>query len=148
MLDDLGLLPALAWLFKRYSAQTNVRVRFEHAGIEPRLDPKFATAVFRVVPEALTIVARLAGVRKATVHLWTNRDGLYVYVQDQGVGFEPAAAQAPGHGSGLTGMHERVRLLGGHLAVESAPGKGALVTTRFPWTGRTRTSQTTDRTET
>jgi signal transduction histidine kinase len=49
MLDDLGLLPALLWLFERYTAQTHVRVNFEHRGLEGRFPPEVETTAYRVV---------------------------------------------------------------------------------------------------
>ena len=70
ILDDLGLLPALVWLFERYTAQTNVSVRFEHRLLEAQ---RFALEVeitaYRIVQEALTNVARYAGVTEVTVGL-------------------------------------------------------------------------------
>jgi histidine kinase/GAF domain-containing protein len=66
MLDDLGLLPALLWLFERYSAQTNVHVDCKHVGLEGRrFGAALETASFRIVQEALTNVARHARVPKS-----------------------------------------------------------------------------------
>src|SRR5262249_42628543 len=53
MLDDLGLLPAVLWHFERYTAQTGVRVAFEHSGLERRFHPDVETAAYRIVQEAL-----------------------------------------------------------------------------------------------
>ncbi|MBI4381898.1 MAG: PAS domain S-box protein [candidate division NC10 bacterium] len=136
MLDDLGLVPALLWHFERYAAQTSVRVDFKQAGLEGRVRPELETAVYRIVQEALTNVARHAGVNEATVILCGGQDILGVQIQDQGRGFNPAAALAATISSGLAGMKERAELLGGHLAIESAPGAGTSVTVKFPVTGR------------
>src|SRR5262249_34961918 len=73
MLDDLGLLPALVWLFDRYTSQTRVQVQFAHAGLEGRVSPVVETAAFRIVQEALTNVARHAAVQTVDVRVW--RDG-------------------------------------------------------------------------
>jgi signal transduction histidine kinase len=136
MLDDLGLVPALLWHFERYAAQTSVRVDFRQAGLEGRLRPELETAVYRIVQEALTNVVRHAGVDEATVILSGGQDILGVQVQDQGRGFNPAAALAASTSSGLAGMKERAELLGGHLTIESAPGAGTSVTATFPVIGR------------
>ncbi len=132
MLDDLGLLPALLWHFERYAAQTNVEVTFEHTGLEGRFAPEVETAAYRIVQEALTNVARHAGVSEVTVRLWASQDTLGVQIEDQGAGFDPEAALASGATSGLAGMRERPVLLGGQLTVESAPGAGTRVTAELP----------------
>src|SRR5262249_8320787 len=74
MLDDLGLLPALVWQLQRYVAQTGIRVDLEHTGLEgKRFPPDVETAAYRIVQEALTNVARYAGVPTAAVRLWLDR---------------------------------------------------------------------------
>lgn len=132
VLDDLGLLPALQLLFDRYTKQTSVEVHFEHRGIERR---RFAEdleiAVYRIVQEALHNVARHAGVQDVRVRGWSEGSLLGVQVQDQGIGFDPAGPLSHPSASGLAGMYERVRLLGGELTVEAAPGKGCQVTAEF-----------------
>lgn len=132
MLDDLGLLPALLWHFERYTTQTGVLVRFEHAGLERRFSPQVETAAYRIIQEALTNVARHAGVDEVTVRLWSDQDRLRLHIEDQGTGFEPEVRLASGASSGLTGMQERAALVGGHLTIESAPGTGARLRAEMP----------------
>ena len=63
MLDDLGLLPTLPWLFERFSSHTNVQVVFEHMLADnKRFGHEVETAIYRIVQEALTNVARHAKV--------------------------------------------------------------------------------------
>jgi PAS domain S-box-containing protein len=130
MLDDLGLLPALLWHGERYTAQTGVRVSFERGPLPERLPAAVETAAYRVVQEALTNVARHAGVREAVVRLWVDGGWLGLQVEDRGVGFDPHAVAGPS--AGLSGMRDRARLLGGRLEVESAPGQGTRVTAELP----------------
>jgi len=132
MLDDLGLLPALLWHIERYTAQTKVKVTFEHAGLETRFSPEAETAAYRIVQEALTNVARHAAVDRATVVLGVTQDMLCLQIQDTGVGFDPQAALVSETSSGLAGMRERATLLGGRLVVESVPGAGTRVTAELP----------------
>ncbi len=132
MLDDLGLLPALLWLFERYAAQTRVQVSFEHRGLARRFIPEVETAAYRIVQEALTNVARHAHVRQVTVRAWIDPGTLCVQIIDQGSGFDAEAPVNAGVTSGVTGMRERAGLLGGHLTVESAPGKGTRVSAELP----------------
>ena len=135
MLDDLGLLPTLLWLFERYTAQTNVKVNFKHAGIEgQRFSPEVETAVYRILQEALTNVARYARVSEVTVRIWADENILNLQVKDQGTGFDLKAAQESGRASGLAGMRERAILLDGKLTIESRPGAatGTRLTVALP----------------
>jgi signal transduction histidine kinase len=132
MLDDLGLLPALLWHLERYTALTQVGVTFEHAGVQGRLPPAVETAAYRIVQEALTNVARHAGVTEARVRLRVQQGTLRVQIEDRGRGFDTRATLAGGASSGLTGMRERARLLGGQLRVGSAPGEGTRLTAELP----------------
>jgi signal transduction histidine kinase len=131
MLDDLGLLSALTWQIDRFEAQTGISVRFHHADLERRFGAQTEITAFRIVQEALTNVARHAGVRQATVDVWANATSLGVRIEDQGRGFDVAAA-GPARSSGLEGMRERGRLAGGHLAIESKPGQGTRLSVELP----------------
>ena len=142
MLDDLGLLPTLLWHFDRYTAQTHVRVAFKHSGLEgQRLAPEVETAAYRIVQEALTNVARHAGVSEVTVRLRTDQHALIVQIQDRGTGFDPEAALAAGDTTGLAGMRERTVLLGGQLTVESVPAAGTCLTAELPLTHQVEEGQ-------
>ena len=130
-LDDLGLLPTLLWHFERYRAETGVHVEFLSRGPAGRYAPEVETAAFRIVQEALTNVARHAGVTEVGVSLEAGADGLELHVEDRGTGFEPSTAR-PGGSGGLAGMQERARLLGGSVRIESAPGRGTRLVAELP----------------
>jgi PAS domain S-box-containing protein len=134
MLDDLGLRPALVSLVERYSAQTGVEVALACAGLETRLDSHVETAAFRIVQEALTNVARHAGVKHAAVECSVAEHALTVQVSDKGVGFDVDAVPV-GASSGLVGMEERARSTGGQLWIWSAPGRGSTVVAELPVCG-------------
>lgn len=129
MLDDLGLLPTLLWHIEHYTAQTRIRVLFKHSGIEGRrFASEVETAAYRIAQEALTNVARHAGVGAATLRVWTNHHTLNLQIEDQGRGFDPEAVLATSHTSGMAGMRERTMLLGGQLTIESNFGSGTSLT--------------------
>ena len=133
MLDDLGLLPAWLWYFERYMTQTKVQVNFSHSGLEDqRFASEIETAAYRIVQEALTNVARYAGVTQVTVEAWADPDILCVEIKDAGAGFDPDAALSANVSSGLAGMGERARLLGGGLTIESESGVGTRITAHLP----------------
>ncbi len=132
MLDDLGLLPTLAWHFNRYTDQTGVRVNFHYFGQERRFAPAVRTAAYRIVQEALTNVARHADVTEVYVQLWVDPDVLRVQIEDEGTGFDTKGGPAAGDTSGVSGMHERAVLLGGQLTIDSAPGDGTCVIAELP----------------
>jgi PAS domain S-box-containing protein len=139
MLDDLGLVPALLWQFERYTKQTGIRVQFEHRVADRRFDTGVETAAYRIIQEALTNVARHAGAPEATVHVGVDDGRLSVQIDDAGAGFDVSAALAAPASSGLSGMRERVELLGGELTIESAPGAGTQVTAEIPLRGSLET---------
>lgn len=94
---------------------------------EAPLSEPVQAAGYYVVAEAVTNATTHASARDVQIML-EDRDGaLRVSVQDDGVG-----GADPTHGSGLTGLRDRVEALGGRLEVTSAPGAGTLVVAEIP----------------
>jgi signal transduction histidine kinase len=96
------------------------------------LAPERAAGVFRIAQEALTNALRHSDAAHIAVRLSQPNGGLLLTVEDDGVGFDPAAAGVRGRRLGLTSMEERARALGGSLAVSSRPGEGTTVTLEVP----------------
>jgi PAS domain S-box-containing protein len=132
VLDDMGLLPALLWLFGRYTTQTGITVAFEHRALEQRFPAEQETAAYRIVQEALTNVARHARVTAVTVRAWVEDGLLGVQIADEGVGFDTEKALAAGTSGGLAGMRERALLVGGTLRITSVPGRRTEVSVYIP----------------
>ncbi|MFP4435974.1 MAG: PAS domain S-box protein [Chloroflexaceae bacterium] len=133
MLDDLGLLPTLRWYFDRYTSQTGIQVAFKHSGLDQqRFGNDIEVAVYRMVQEALTNVARYADTHEVVVRLWVNQTMIGVQIADAGRGFDPIVALASHTSSGLAGMQERLRLLGGELTIDAAPGQGSCLAVELP----------------
>lgn len=130
VLDDLGLLPALLWHFRRYTAQTKVKIRFKHSGLRRDLPQDIATAAYRIVQESLNNVARHAQVDEVLVVLRVQYDALLIEVEDQGVGFDTEETRSIG--LGLDGMRERALSLNGRLLVQSRVGEGTCVVAEMP----------------
>jgi signal transduction histidine kinase len=132
MLDDIGLLPTLTWHFERYTKQTGIKVSFSHNGITQRLLPDVETAVYRIVQEALTNIARYAQVPEAFVRLILHENTLGIEIVDHGIGFNPSFDISKASTAGLTGMRERANMLGGYLVVKSAPNQGTQILVMLP----------------
>ena len=93
-------------------------------------------ALLRVLQEALSNIRQHSGSDRVAVTLRENdTDGVCMEIHDDGHGFDPAGV-VPGEdgqgGIGLVGMRERLRLLGGQLEIESAPGEPTIVRARLP----------------
>lgn len=138
MLDDLGLVPTLRWYVQHYSERVDIDVGFDAAGMDDRLGTELETALYRVVQEGLTNVARHARATRAQVALQRTPSAITAYIEDDGCGFDVATAMArkgPDHGAGLLGMRERITLLGGRFIIHSAPGAGTQLFFEIPITG-------------
>ncbi|MEU4620753.1 histidine kinase [Actinoplanes sp. NPDC023801] len=118
------------------SAQAGVEVRVRREGEPAPLPPDIDLSAFRIVQEAVTNVIRHAGAGHCDVGIRRDGDTLAIEVADDGTG----AGNGPGTGggNGLTGMRERVSLLGGEFTAGPRPDGGFLVTARIPLPGGTR----------
>lgn len=132
MLDDLGLLPALLWHFKRYTSQADIQVEFKQSGLDMRFRPEVETVIYRVIQEALTNAARYAGVKNVSVVIVADEKKIIFYIEDKGKGFEPETVGTNRETAGIEGMRERLSLLGGRLTIESSPGAGTRLTAEIP----------------
>jgi signal transduction histidine kinase len=131
MLDDLGLVPALNWLFKEVARTSGFEV---HSNVDPvvdRLPDAHRTCIYRVVQEALTNASRHSGARNLVVSLGSDGDSVIGAIVDDGHGFDRRTQKHKG--LGLVGMEERVREVGGDIDVTSSPGKGTRIEFRLPW---------------
>ncbi len=131
--ERMGLLPGLLAHFDRYESLTGVKVSFTHRGSDAALSVETASAASHIVQEALTNVARHAGVKKVSVRLRVTDRKLTLVVQDRGAGFDPVS-MARKTTTGLSGMNERATALGGRLQITSSPGAGTRVRVELPLT--------------
>ena len=133
VLDDLGLLSAIRWYADRNLGTRGITVRCEFGDVS-RLPPEMETALFRMCQEALSNVARHAQASAVLVQVGVEGDEVVIDIEDDGRGFDPAAAPRPEGRRpwGLMGIGERAELLGGAAHIDSAPGKGTRVTVRVP----------------
>jgi PAS domain S-box-containing protein len=123
---NFGLVSALEWLVQDFSRHSHVACRFQCDGQEPVMSDDRATAVFRILQEALTNVSRHAQATQVIVSLRGGEDGFEVTVSDDGIGFDIARA-AKGGSYGLQGMRERARMIGAVLHASSEEGVGSTI---------------------
>ena len=135
MLDDLGLVPALESLVQEFGKRSGIKC--EHVSNTGTVlpGPECSTAVFRIVQEALTNVARHAGATRADISLRDESDSLIVEVRDNGKGIR-AEELADARSLGLLGMRERALVFGGEVTVTGFHGRGTAVTLRMPLPAR------------
>lgn len=135
LLDDLGLIPAIAWYGEQRLKPLGINFQLDDRQMKTRLPTSTETALFRVVQEAMTNVVRHSRATAITVRLAHENHGVTLEISDNGQGFDPQALQpsnSHGQGLGLRGMQERASILGGEFQLQSVPGKGTIITIRVP----------------
>ena len=128
-LDDFGLAPAIERLVDTQRQDGSVEIDLEIQLGDDRLPADVETTMYRIVQEALTNVTKHAAATRISVLLTRTEKTAVLVVEDDGEGFELAGATA---GLGLTGMRERVALVGGRLKVETGTGSGTTIAAEIP----------------
>ena len=130
ILDEAGVVMAIEHLIQERSKGGGLQITFDHSTEFERLAPALELAIFRIAQEALTNAAKHSG--SPTVEIVLNRQGdrVRLAVRDHGTGF--TSIRASEDAFGLRGIRERVRLLGGTVAIDSQPGKGSCVSVDLP----------------
>lgn len=132
VLDHLGLLAALEWQAEEFHRRTGIACRFATSLQEVTLGSTGATAMFRIVQEALTNVVRHAQATEVTIRLDEDGKGLQLAVEDNGKGI--TESEAAGRSSfGIVGLRERVVLLKGRMTLRGCPGQGTTLTAYIPF---------------
>lgn len=131
ILDKLGLLPAARRFADELAARHGVAVDVTSHGWPEALPRSTALVLYRVVQEALQNAVKHSGAPRVMVSFRATPDELVLRVADAGRGFAPELVEEP-RGLGLAGMRERLRLVGGGLRLESAPGEGTIVEAWLP----------------
>ncbi len=130
-LEHLGLVPALQSLAREVAVggawQAEVLIEDDGA----RLAPPVALALYRIAQEALRNARKHARATRVTLTLTERDGGLLLQVEDDGAGVQTLGAESP-RGLGMVSMHERARLVGGHLNVRTGPGEGTRVEAWVP----------------
>jgi len=131
VLDDLGLIPAVESLVENFRQRTGIPCELAVSNPGMQLPAAHSTAVFRVVQEALTNVAKHAKAKHVEVAIDQRPTEVMLNVRDDGRGFAPQKPRKAGS-FGLIGLRERAYLLGGEATITSASGQGTSIELRLP----------------
>ncbi len=126
MLEFAGLAPALREMCREYGKLSGMSIAVTAGDDLGEIPSGTALCAYRVTQEALQNIAKHSGAKRASVSLTRSGGNLVLQVSDCGKGFDPEVASRSG-GLGLVSIRERVRLAGGVIKIESAPGRGAVV---------------------
>jgi PAS domain S-box-containing protein len=129
MLDDLGLRAAIEQLLHDLAERGGLQVSLVGTDDDTDLPEPLATAVYRMVQEALTNVARHSGASSVVVDLQREKGRLWIAVRDNGRGLRPDPSRKS---YGLLGIRERARTLGGSARIHSPPEGGTVVEIEVP----------------
>ncbi len=145
ILYELGFETAVAeWLTEQIEEKHGIATEFENDGQPKQLDDDISVLLFRNVRELLINIVKHARAKKVKVFIRKVDGQIQVSVEDDGVGFDPAEVAktaARRAGFGLFSVRERLEQIGGHLEIESEPGRGSRITMMAPLKGRKNTER-------
>lgn len=128
---DLGLDAAIEWESQKFSRRSGIACTIDMriAGVD--LEDELTTAFYRIAQESLTNIMRHSQASSTTIHLWIEREWLFMKIADDGIGLHEKD-RANGESFGLIGIAERIFALGGAFNIESAPGHGTTMLIAAP----------------
>ncbi|MEP7205466.1 MAG: CHASE3 domain-containing protein [Casimicrobiaceae bacterium] len=131
LLDNLGISAALRWQCDEFAKRTGCVCIASCPDGEDQPTPEHSVALYRIVQEALTNIAKYAQASRVEVDLIRDGDEWHLSVTDDGIGLEVAQQHKPSS-HGLISIRERARTLGGHLVLTSSPGNGTAIEVVLP----------------
>jgi PAS domain S-box-containing protein len=131
MLDDYGLIASLQWYAKEFSRRAAIDVEVREHDV-PRLSAQVELALFRIVQEALTNVARHANAAGVAIDVSMNGEDVVLSIADDGVGFDREEGVSERACYGLSTMRERSEALGGTFAIVSEENDGTRIAVTVP----------------
>jgi len=135
MLDDLGLVVALRSYVRAFAKRAGIKVHLRASSAVEQLESEPRTVLYRVVQESLTNVSKYAEASRVKISIRNAVGSIQLTINDDGKGFQmeqKASGAKDKSGLGLIGMQERLRLVNGTFALESAPGQGTTTRASIP----------------
>ena len=134
-LDRLGLTQAIRASVERASANSSIQFASRVEDIDGLFDKDSEIHVYRIVQEAVTNVVKHSAATEATIVIKKRTPVVSISIRDNGRGFNAngkSSSEPHALGYGLSGIAERVRILGGTLVIDSRPGVGTSLTIEVP----------------
>ena len=131
LLDTLGLRSALETYSREFSLRSDLPVIFEADPVMPEISDVYSITLYRTLQEALTNVVKHSNASQAWVELTVDEHQIVLTVQDNGSGFS-TEEDSSRKGIGITGLRERLTLVGGELVVSSSATKGTIISAHLP----------------
>ena len=128
---DLGLVPAIEWQVQEFAQRSGIACELAISDDDITLDDNRATAIFRILQESLTNIARHAHASRVDIALHEADGTLVMEVADNGIGIAQGDTRKVAS-FGLVGIRERVHMLGGELRIEGGPRRGTALTISIP----------------
>jgi PAS domain S-box-containing protein len=130
MLDIVGLVAALRWQAEQFQQHTQIHCELSLPTERVTLDPNRSIALFRILQESLTNVARHSKATTVLVKLVVEPEAVVLEIRDNGQGISETA-MTNARSFGIIGMQERAISFGGNVEVRGIPGKGTVVMARI-----------------
>ncbi|HST24311.1 MAG TPA: two-component regulator propeller domain-containing protein, partial [Blastocatellia bacterium] len=125
-LERLGLTNTIEHMVRQVKNSSDIEFITEIDNIDGLLSKESEINLYRVVQECVNNILKHSAATNAWVLIKRTANGAQITCRDNGQGFDSEASSRKG-GTGLTGMAERVRMLGGRYTMETAAGKGATI---------------------
>ena len=130
ILDDLGLIPAMDWYCNDFQTRYGLNCTLVHTGSD-FFDKRSATALYRILQESLTNVARHAHATEVRVSIHNNHGQVSLEISDNGKGISLEEISSP-NTFGITGMRHRISSLNGTMDIHGSSGKGTSISITLP----------------
>jgi signal transduction histidine kinase len=132
ILDEHGLLEAIAWLRQQFTEATGIPVNFTTTVKNIKVSEQIAICIFRVYQEAFTNITRHSHAKNVSSSIAIIGEDIILVIEDDGIGFDTRSLQNK-KSFGILGMKERVLSLNGKFELVSSPGKGSKITVSLPY---------------
>lgn len=133
-LDRLGLTASIEEMVESVASTTGLQFSADIEPLDGLLSRDAEITCYRIIQESANNIVKHAAATKAYVEIWRENGALRITVRDNGRGVDGAAVRQ-GRGLGLTSITERLRMLGGSLTIDSAPGQGTALNIQVPLSG-------------
>lgn len=131
ILDELGLAAAIEWQTEEFEKMTSIKCSLVLPKEEIILEKNKSTAIFRILQEALTNIARHSRATKAAISLLNHQSNISLEILDNGIGITQEQIK-DFKSLGIHGMEERALVFGGEVSIEGIAGKGTTVKVVIP----------------